>query len=372
VGSSIRTFGTGATWIFTSIILDRYFHVPLLVIGMLFGINAIVGGLSQIYGGFLGDKYGLKRSIITFSGLATLGYLSQLISISFIRSGIVFASAFLVTNILVSLYQPSSNAILALSSKNTLGSFSYLRILTNLGWAIGPAAGGFLIDYYGFPSIYYISFGTSLLALMMYLFIVDVKQDNRLKKAELVLNDWTMISYGLGVLFLFILISQFSVTLSIYASVFISLNYSSIGFIYLTNGLVVVLFQWPVYLAIRRIGMWRGILLGNILYMIGYLSMGFDSNLESFIISMIVVTMGENFTTPTANTITSIIAKKGRMASYMGAFNFFSSIGRSIGPTFGSEVLSIVKNRILLWEILITPGFVSLGIFNYLKRKIKA
>ena len=344
----------------------------MVIIGILFGINAIIGGLSQIYGGFLGDRYGLKRAIIIFSGLATLGYLSQLISVSLIRNGIFFASAFVATNILVSLYQPSSNAILALSSKNTLGSFSYLRILTNLGWAIGPAAGGFLIDYYGFSAIYYISFGTSLFAFIMYLFIVNVKQENVMKKAELIFNDKIMISYGLGVLFLFILISQFSVTLSIYASVFVSLNYSSIGFIYLTNGLVVVLFQWPVYLTIRKIGMWRGILLGNALYIVGYFSMGFDRNITSFIASMFIVTMGENFATPTANTITSIIAKKGRMASYMGAFNFFSSIGRSIGPTFGSGILSIIKNNELLWGILVAPGFVSMGIFNFLKRKIKA
>lgn len=244
--------------------------------------------------------------------------------------------------------------------------------MTNMGWAVGPAIGGFLIDSYGFYSIYLISFITALIAFISYFFLVNIGHSINTGVSKLAISDRKMIVYGIGTLLLFIIVSQFSVTLSIYASVFSSVSFGGIGLIYLTNGLIVVTLQWPVYVAIRRIGMWNGIMIGNFLYMIGYLTMGFDRSIESFLLSMVIVTMGENFTTPTANTIASIIAKEGRMASYMGAFNFFTSMGRSIGPTFGSMVLSLFSNRIIIWSILISPGIPSAIIFRSLKNKIKA
>ena len=47
--------------------MNNVLHISLLLIGPIFAINAILGGVVQIYGGRLGDLYGFKRIIITFA-----------------------------------------------------------------------------------------------------------------------------------------------------------------------------------------------------------------------------------------------------------------------------------------------------------------
>ncbi len=345
--------------------------MQLLLIGIIFAINAILGGIIQIYSGYLGDKYGFKRIVVIFSFLSVVTLLLLFITTMFSRISILFVFLFLVNNIMSSIFQPSTNALLSLSSDTPLSGFSSLRVATNLGWAMGPALGGVIVSRWGFPYLYLIAATASVVAFILYLLIVDVKSSIALKREKLIVNDRNMLLFGISIVFLFIVVSQFSVTFSIYANKFIDMGLESIGFVYFINGIVVVIFQWPVYLLVRKIGMWNGMLAGTLLYVIGYFSMAIDHSLVQFFISMYIVTMGENFVTPTGNALVSKISNGRRLGSYMGLYNFFTSFGRALGPAYGSLLLSTFKDPYYIWGLAVIPGGIAIMIFVFLRLYLK-
>lgn len=346
-------------------------NVHYVIIGFIFAINAILGGLIQIYSGYLGDRFGYKRIIVIFSFGSVMTLLLLFLTTQFIRIPLVFILLFLVNNIMSSIFQPSTNALLSLSSDTPLSGFSSLRVATNLGWALGPALGGIIVSVLGFPYLYLIAASASSIAFVLYLSLKDISGTKTVKRESLIVNDRNIFLFGISVIFLFIVVSQFSVTFSIYANKFVNIDLESIGFVYFINGIVVVLFQWPVYLLVRRIGMWNGMLIGTLLYILGYFSMAIDHSLLQFFGSMFIVTMGENFVTPTGNALVSKISNGKRLGSYMGMYNFFTSFGRALGPAYGSLLLSTFRNPFYIWGLAVIPGGVAVVIFIFLRLYIK-
>jgi MFS family permease len=289
--------------------------MQLLLIGIIFALNAILGGVIQIYSGYLGDKYGFKKVVVIFSFGSVVTLLLLFFTTQFVKISLLFVLLFLVNNIMSSIFQPSTNALLSLSSDTPLSGFSSLRVATNLGWAMGPALGGVIVSIWGFPYLYLIAASASVVAFILYLLLVDIKPSQILKRERMIVNDRNMLFFGISVVFLFVVVSQFSVTFSIYANKFIDMGLESIGFVYFINGIVVVIFQWPVYLLVKKMGMWNGMLTGTLLYVLGYFSMAMDHSLLQFFASMFIVTMGENFVTPTGNALFSSISGGKRLAS---------------------------------------------------------
>ncbi len=325
----------------------------------------------QIYSGYVGDKYGFKKVIVIFSFGSVVTLLLLFLTTQYLRVLDIFIILFLINNIMSSVFQPSANALLSLSSDTPLSGFSSLRVATNMGWALGPALGGIIVSHWGFPYLYLIASLASIIAFVLYLFLIDIKSINVKQREKIIVKDRNMLMFGVGVIFLFIVVSQFSVTFSIYANKFVNMGLESIGFVYFINGIVVVLFQWPVYLLVRKIGMWNGMIVGAALYIIGYFSMALDHSLFQFFGSMYVVTMGENFVTPTGNALVSKISSGKRLGSYMGMYNFYTSFGRALGPAYGSVLLSDFSDPFYIWGLAVLPGVFASAVLLSLKVKLK-
>lgn len=363
-GSAIRTFGTGAVWGFTPLYLNDVLDVSLLIVGLVFAINAIFGGFIQIYAGHLGDKYGHKRMILIFATGYTTTLFSLFLSSVLFPVPIIFISLFLLNQIIGSLIRPSLNALLSLSSDVPLSGFSFMRVAANLGWAFGPAMGGLVIAVYGYPFIYLIAAITTVASLPLFILLRDKKGlETEVRKFSFRNAGKGLYAFGIGTAFLFVVVSQFSVTLPIYANHIENLGALSIGLIYFVNGIVVATFQLPVYYVIKRIGLWNGIIMGAVLYIIGYFSMAFDRSLPEFMLSMFVVTMGENAVTPTGNAVVSKISAGKNLGTNMGVYNFFNSFGRGLGPTYGSFLLSSLIDPYKIWGLAVTPAFVAIAVF---------
>jgi len=79
---------------------------------------------------------------------------------------------------------------------------------------------------------------------------------------------------------------------------------------------------------------------------------------------MVIITMGENLTSPMINTVVSKIATKGKMARYMGFIGMINSTGRALGPSIGSTFLYIFSyNGLKVWSAVDIFGLGSIVIF---------
>jgi predicted MFS family arabinose efflux permease len=159
--------------------------------------------------------------------------------------------------------------------------------------------------------------------------------------------------------------SQETVTLTNYAVSIRNIAVSELGFIYLTNGLFVILLQAPIYILTRKIGIFRSYWIGTFLYVFGFLSYGFDSSFLGLIISTMVLTVGEDFSFPVGYSIVSDISRPENIGRNMGLYNAFMTFGRALGPSIGGLSFSITRNPVLLWLYTTLSGFAGLIIFVF-------
>lgn len=350
--------------------MNNILQISLLLIGLIFAVNAILGGVIQIYAGHLGDKYGFKRVIILFATAYSFTLILLFLSAIMFPIPTIFIAIFLLNQAAASLIMPSLNALLSLSSDVPLAGFSIMRVASNLGWAFGPAFGGIIALSFGYPYIYFTAALTTVASLPLFFFLTDRRSETREMERFSFRNvEKTLFSFGIATAFLFVVVSQFTVTLSIYANHFENLSTAAIGLIYFVNGIAVAAFQLPIYRLVRRIGMWNGLIVGTILYMIGYFSMAFDHSVWQFMVSMFIVTMGENAVTPTGNAMVSKIAAGNRLGTHMGVYNFFRNLGRGMGPSYGSFLLSYLLVPYEIWGLAVIPAGMATAIFLSLKIK---
>jgi len=108
--------------------------------------------------------------------------------------------------------------------------------------------------------------------------------------------------------------------------------------------------------------------LGSLLYAIGYFSVSFAGGFVALLLSVIVVTFGEMFTSPSSIALVANMAPRERYGRYMGVFELFGSVGHSLGPFVGGIIMDAsAGNRFVVWGfvgiigLVATQGFLMIG-----------
>ncbi|EQD40109.1 multidrug efflux permease, partial [mine drainage metagenome] len=188
---------------------------------------------------------------------ALLAYLTY---VSF--NPLITALAFILSSISGSLVFPSSSAMVSdlTSTEDRSRAYSIYRVVTNLGWAIGPITGAYL-SLMGMQWIFVFLSCASILQLGIIL--VFVRESMVLPAAGLA--NWNssarpgrilsrdIIIFSLATFLIILVASQFSVTLPVYANTYAGVREWQIGYIYAVNGIVVVLGQIPMNLITRKL-----------------------------------------------------------------------------------------------------------------------
>ena len=168
--SMIRSFGIGSTWPFLAIFFEVNLHVPILYVGAIFTAIAAVSMLFSLVGGTLGDLLGRRKTIMLGSALGFLTYFTIYLFVIGNVMALYIAIIFILSSISGSLTFPATSAIVAdvTTIDNRREGYSIYRILTNLGWAVGPVLGSFLYSS-GVGNIFLFSSITLLLQLLIVL-----------------------------------------------------------------------------------------------------------------------------------------------------------------------------------------------------------
>src|SRR5690606_16100954 len=107
------------------------------------------------------------------------------------------------------------------------------------------------------------------------------------------------------------------------------------GLIIGTNAAMVVLFQYPITRWAARHPALRAIALGALFYAAGLLGFGISGVFAAFLVSMVVMTVGELLVVPTATAVVANMAPERMRARYMGVFTLSFRVGSGIGPVVG-------------------------------------
>jgi MFS family permease len=130
---------------YLTLVLLRDFHLEESAAARLllaFGAGSLV---SLLAGGVLTDRLGRRRTLIA----SLLGSGGLALAMGAARSVHVFVPLLLAYGFLADLYRPASSAVIGdlLPSSQRASGFAALRMVVNLGWAVGLTLGGVLADW---------------------------------------------------------------------------------------------------------------------------------------------------------------------------------------------------------------------------------
>lgn len=216
-----------------------------------FGIGSILGSL---IGGWLTDRW--RPIPVMLSSLVLSAMV--IFFLPFADSAFLIATLIFLHALVADMYRPANSAAMSFVSKpeHRTRSVSLVRLATNLGFSVGPAAGGFMALWYGYSTLFYLDAITSLLACL----ILFLSFRNKLDKIGFrekgqgteksiersAYRDWPFLAFIAMVAVYGICFFQLFACMPQYFKSNCNFSEGTIGLLLALNGFLVVLIEMPV------------------------------------------------------------------------------------------------------------------------------
>lgn len=344
-GTLLSSIGQSLVWPFLTINIRAQLDVPLTTITLLFTVQSIAGFAATAILGPVMDRIGRKGPMIAglVASSAVLGLMSQAHTLA---SWAVLLPAYAVVT---AVFRIGSYAMVAdlTAPERRANVYALLRMGDNLGIAAGPAVGGFLLTI-AYTLTYYLAAAVQLvLAVVVALRLAESLPRRTTRRPGTPPGDRMGAGYSvllrdrpfMAVWGLYILVqiatSMVFVLLGVYVKENFGIAENRFGFIIGTNAAMVVLLQYPVTHRAAPHPPLRVITLGALVYAVGMLGFGLSQSFGAFLLSMVIMTLGELLLVPTATALVANLAPETMRARYMGVFSLSFRVGTGIGPVIG-------------------------------------
>ena len=306
----------------------------------LYGLGSIGGAL---LGGWLSDRVSplwVQRASLVATGAGFL-ILSQL------RGRVAVSVAVFLLSLVTDCFRPAlmTSVTRGCPAERLPRSLSLLRLANNLGFAIGPAIGGFLATrHYG---LLFVCDALTCWAAAVVLFLVRLElraaPSASRKEAREGRSPWLDGSF-LGFLALTVLLAmvffQIFATMPIYLKEVYRLSENGIGMLLSLNGLSIALFEMVIVHALERRDRLRVAAIGCALICCGFGLLPFGSTWTFAALTILVWTAGEMVAMPMINAAAAQRAPEARSGSYLGAYTVAFSTGWVVAPSVGMGIYS--------------------------------
>ncbi len=367
----IRAFGRGSTFIFLPLIFIIVYHISFIITGLFLGSATLLMAFVQYYSGILTDRIG-RRTILVYSQIpAVVFYLLIYYTVANPYYFVLLLGSWYGTIIINSIQYPAVQASVAdiTSVRDRLSGYTIMRIMANLGIAIGPLLGAYLA-YFGLQYIFLVSSAVTVVEIFMLYFLMRetyVPSDHiQVMKGELsrtyMKDRFFVVFIIIGVL-LQIFMRQRGSTFTVYTIVLQNLPYMYLGYIWALNGILVVTLQFPLLRLMTKVGnpmMWRGV--GTLFYATSFLVLTDSTAFLILALFMTISTFGEDLLSPTTQSIITTLAPDNMRGSYVGVYNLYSSFGGFAGAIIGLYLLFVLQSVSSTYWFYIAIGTVVVAV----------
>ena len=315
-----------------------------LIMGF-FGVGSILGAF---IGGRLTDKLGFYY--IMFFSLVMNGIFFMVLGqmTSFWQFGICI----FILGTVGEGFRPANAAAIANYSKpeNITRSYSLNRLAVNLGWSIGPAAGGIIAGYSYQWLFIFNGIACIAAAILLRLCLKPPQSFKELKKQSKTILSPVQSAYKDKVYmrFMFIVfvvavcfLQLFSI-LPLFYKERMGMSETNIGLVLAMNGLFIALVEMIlVYKIEGRRPMRFYMALGSLLIGLSYvlLNLGF-AHIALVIFCMFIITFGEMFLFPFINTFWVTRSNAQNRGQYAAVFTIAFAAANVVAPTLGAQVVN--------------------------------
>jgi len=303
---------------------------------MTYGMGSVAGAY---VGGQLTDKYGYYHVqfyslILSSAALVFMLWLTQFYAIGLV----IFSFAFL-----ADAFRPANSVAVSAYSKpeNRTRSFSLMRFAINLGYAIGPAIGGLLIQYLDFEWIFIVNVIVLLFAAALLRYFLPYEPAS---KPQVVHNkaERGLSAYKDGVYLVFVVLVSFYAMgfFQLFASVPVffdrewGLSAGQIGMVLAVSGLIIALLEMPL---VRRLehtpNIMQMIALGCFFMILSFVALlvGTPGLLFAFVY-IAFITFSEMFAMPFMINFAVFRPSKDRQGQYMALYTMAFGAAHIIAP----------------------------------------
>jgi predicted MFS family arabinose efflux permease len=339
-----------------------------------YGASAIVFGP---IGGRLSDRIGalpvMRVSLIT-SGLVLLLF-------PLAKSFAAVAAMTVLWAGCAEMFRPASLAAIAhvVAPEQGRQAFALNRLAINLGMSIGPALGGFLATV-SFHAMFAVDAVTTLLAGTLLAVTpwrafsgvnseAAIRQGSRIGPAT-ILHDGRFLVFLGGVILVGIVFFQHESALPLYLVQYLHLSPAFYGMLFTINTLLIVGLEVPIITATAHWPNRRSLIIGCILFAIGFGALGVIASPAGVIATVVVWTFGEMLLFPAMSAHMAEVAPENRRGAYMGAYSMSLSISLTVGPWMGTQLLASL-GPVRVWSVMFALGALAalLMVFSVPRRR---
>jgi len=364
---TLVTIGFSIALPFLALYLHQERIVPMSLVGTIFLAGGLCTAATNIIGGMFSDRFGRRRLLLMVSGAGIFAYAALALLTGMSAPVWSIALVYIAARGTIGTVQPTIAAIVAdLSTKDRLAeSYALVRIGGNVGFALGPAIGGYLMTLISYGWLLSISAITCMvITVLVYFFLREssVRSEERVdfRSTLAVAKDRHFLIFIIFCILLVLSMAHLGSTLSIFTVDRLGFSTAQYGLLLTTNGIMVVLSQYPVTYGVNKLTKANGLILGSLLYVCGYLTMGRVTDFNWAILTIIVITAGEVTFSPIASTVVAESAPHDKRGRYMGFFALSQTLGFSLSPLFGGVLLDLFTSEPrLLWGIIASVGIIA-------------
>lgn len=352
---------------FLSLYLHRDRGLSMTVVGTIALANGVVSAVGRLAGGELADRIGRRPTVLGAVGVRVGLFLGLAALVWGNGSVWAIAAVYLGVRISGALAMSAITAMVAdlAGTERRMEAYGLLRVGGNVGWAAGPAVGGYLASFLPYWTLFATTaFATTVAFVLLALYARESRHGGRTAEPLLALRevfaDRRFVSFVGISLLVFIVAGQLVSTLSVFTVGRLGLSEAEFGGLLTLNGLLVVLFQYPLARAVVRFPRGRILAAGSVLYGLGYLAFGWLRAFPALLGAIAVVTLGEMLYAPNTLAVAADLAPPARRGRYLGTFGLAETLGWSLGAFVGGVLLDAFPTAPLgTWGIVAGLGFAA-------------
>jgi len=364
---------------FLSLYLYQDRGLSMTMVGTILLAAGLCSAVSQALGGALSDRFGRRPILLTATFVSIFLYtgLAVLIGISAPVWAIVVA--YIAGRSTLTITRPVISAMVAdFTSKERLTeAYGILRIGANMGWAAGPAIGGYLATFLPYGWLFGVPALTCCIVSFIVFFFVRESSSGMggrvgFRSVLPPAGDRAFLVFTMVSLLLFIVMGQMVSTLSIFAVDRVGFSFAQYSLLLTLNGLIVIFFQYPMTLALRRLAKFRALMLGSLLYVFGYLSLGWITQFGWALGAMAIITAGEIIHSPVTLSVIGELSPQDQRGRYMGFFGLSETIGIAMGPLVGGILLDAFPFDLrLVWAPIASIALIAAIGYRWWARRFR-
>lgn len=340
-----------------------------------FGVGSVAGSYA---GGWLSDRYSFSK--VQFWTLFLSGFMFIVLQV--VEGVLPMCGAVFVLSLIADAFRPANmSAVAAYSTSETrTRSLSLNRLAVNLGFAIGPAVGGWLAASKGYNWLFWVDGLTCISAAFLLRLLLSPRnrQIDKQQPAEVstppisAYRDWHYLAFIAITMFSAIAFMQLFFTYPVFLKSEYGLSESYIGSLMALNGLLIAVAEMPlVYTLERRFTPPALIGTGYMMVAASFLIFNiFAVGTLIPLISMIIVTLGEMLYLPFTNSLAMSRPQASNRGQYLALYTMAFSAANVVAPTLGMQIAGAWGYE-TLWYV--TAGFCLLALIGlWLLRELLA